>query len=59
VRCPDSLLPFQKKRDIIMDLCSVRADADPKSPEIDLQMDLEDLSLTQRELWIHAQYKVS
>jgi len=59
VSAREALMPIMKKRDIVADLCSVCTEADPGSPEIDLQMDLEDLSinLTQRELWIHAQYK--
>uniref|UniRef100_A0A915EQQ5 RBD domain-containing protein n=1 Tax=Ditylenchus dipsaci TaxID=166011 RepID=A0A915EQQ5_9BILA len=46
-----------KKRNIVPEMCTVCIDADPQSPQIDLQMDLETLArqLPKNELWVHAE----
>ena len=38
-------------------MCSVHSDSDPKSEQIDLQLDLDELArrLTRNELWVHSE----
>lgn len=53
----DAISNILKKRNIIPEMCIVCTGADPLSPQIDLQTDLESLALqlTRNELWVHAE----
>ncbi|KAF7638156.1 hypothetical protein Mgra_00002381 [Meloidogyne graminicola] len=50
----EAISTILKKRNIIPALCTVHSDSDPKSEQIDLQLDLDELArrLTRNELWV-------
>nr|ADF45513.1 protein kinase MAP3K [Meloidogyne incognita] len=53
----EAISAILKKRNIIPAMCSVHSDSDPKSEQIDLQLDLDELArrLTRNELWVHSE----
>uniref|UniRef100_A0A1I8BFI0 Raf homolog serine/threonine-protein kinase n=1 Tax=Meloidogyne hapla TaxID=6305 RepID=A0A1I8BFI0_MELHA len=52
----EAISAILKKRNIIPAMCSVHSDSDPKSEQIDLQLDLDELArrLTRNELWTYC-----
>lgn len=65
VSAREAISGILKKRNIIPETCTVCVSSDPRSQQIDLQMDLETLSrqLDRNELWVHSEcmelFKVS
>jgi hypothetical protein len=57
VSARDAISGILRKRNIIPEMCTVCIDADPQSPQIDLQEDLEVIAqqLERKELWVHAE----
>ncbi|KAI1715426.1 protein tyrosine kinase domain-containing protein [Ditylenchus destructor] len=57
VSARDAISSILKKRNIVPEMCTVCIGADPQSPQIDLQMDMDTLArrLTRNELWVHSE----
>lgn len=57
VSAREAISGILKKRNIIPETCTVCVSSDPRSQQIDLQMDLETLSrqLDRNELWVHSE----
>lgn len=57
VSARDAISTILKKRNIMPEMCTVCVDSDPRSPQIDLQMDLQVLArqLVRNELWVHSE----
>nr|ADI24876.1 RAF [Bursaphelenchus xylophilus] len=57
VSARDAIAVVLRKRNIVPETCTVCVDADPMSPQIDLQADLGELAaqLVRNELWVHSE----